>query len=97
VDIILTPTTATTAWRAEGPMPTDIDGRTIKPMHAITFTYPFNISGHPGVSVPCGFDSEGLPVGLQIVARRHSDHVALRLAAAFEAAKPWPKIATAYR
>ena len=96
VDVILTPTTSTTAFRAEGPMPTEIDGRAIKPMHAITFTYPFNISGHPAANVPCGFDADGLPVGLQIVGRRHADHVVLQLAAAFEQARPWPKIATAY-
>ena len=96
VDVILTPTTSTTAFRAEGPMPTEIDGRTIKPMHAITFTYPFNISGHPPANVPCGFDADGLPVGLQIVGRRHADHVVLQLAAALEQVKPWPKIAANY-
>lgn len=96
VDVLLTPTTSTTAFRAEGPMPTEIDGRDIRPMHAITFTYPFNVSGHPAVSVPCGFDDEGLPVALQIVAPRHRDHVALQLAAAFEQVRPWPKIASAY-
>jgi len=96
VDIILTPTTATTAFRAEGPMPSKIDGRDVRLMHTITFTYPFNVSMHPGVSVPCGFDAEGLPVGLQIVTRRHDDHIALQLAAAFEKAQPWPKIATAF-
>ncbi|HYZ91218.1 MAG TPA: amidase [Actinomycetota bacterium] len=95
VDILFTPTTGTTAFRAEGPMPTDVEGRKIKPMQSI-FTYPFNISGHPAVSVPCGFDADGLPVALQIVARRHEDHVALQLAAAFEQTQPWTKIATAY-
>lgn len=96
VDVVITPTTATTAFRAEGPIPTTIDGREIPQMHAITFTFPFNISTHPAVSIPCGFDSEGLPVGLQIVTRRHDDHVLFQLAAAFEKARPWPKIATAY-
>jgi aspartyl-tRNA(Asn)/glutamyl-tRNA(Gln) amidotransferase subunit A len=96
VDIIITPTTATTAFGANGPMPGSIDGVQIKPMHAITFTYPFNVSGHPAVSLPCGFDAEGLPVGLQLVGRRHTDHVLLQLAQAFERAKPWQKIATNY-
>lgn len=95
-DVVLTPTTSTTAFRAEGPMPSEIDGREIKVMHAITFTYPFNVSGHPAVSIPCGYDDEGLPVGLQIVGRRHADHVVLQLAAAFEQARPWPKIAAAF-
>jgi len=65
-------------------------------MHAITFTYPFNVSGHPAHSVPAGFDADGLPVGLQIVTRRHTDHVGLALARVFEQAKPWPKFATDY-
>jgi Asp-tRNA(Asn)/Glu-tRNA(Gln) amidotransferase A subunit family amidase len=95
VDLILTPTTGTTAFRAEGPMPTEVDGEQIKPMHSI-YTYPFNVSGHPAVSVPCGFDAEGMPVGLQIVGRRHSDLVLFQLARIFERAHPWPKIATSY-
>ncbi len=96
VDVIITPTTATTAFGANGPMPSEIDGKRIKPMHAITFTYPFNVSGHPAVTVPCGVDADGLPVGLQIVGRRHTDHVLLQLAAAFERAQPWQKIAPNY-
>jgi aspartyl-tRNA(Asn)/glutamyl-tRNA(Gln) amidotransferase subunit A len=95
VDIIFTPTTGTTAFRAEGPMPSEIDGKPIKPMHSI-YTYPFNVSGHPACNVPVGFDADGLPVGLQIVGRRHEDHVVLQLARAFERAHPWPKIATNY-
>jgi aspartyl-tRNA(Asn)/glutamyl-tRNA(Gln) amidotransferase subunit A len=96
VDVIITPTTATTAFRAEGPMPSEIDGRPIKPMHAITFTYPFNVSLHPGFSLPCGFDADGLPVGLQIVARRQRDDLLFQLSGIFEQIKPWPKIAPNY-
>lgn len=95
-DLIVTPTTSTTAFAAEGPMPTEIDGRKIKPIHAITFTYAFNFSGHPAVSIPCGFDKDGLPVGLQIVGRRHSDHLLLALVDAFDNVRPWPKIATEF-
>ncbi len=96
VDVLLTPTTATTAFRAEGPAPTEIDGQQVRPMHFVTFTFPFNISGHPAFSLPCGLDADGLPVGLQIVTRRHEDHVLFQLAAAFEQAMPWPKIAPNY-
>jgi aspartyl-tRNA(Asn)/glutamyl-tRNA(Gln) amidotransferase subunit A len=95
VDVILTPTTGTTAWRAEGPMPSEVDGRPIRPMHSI-YTYPFNVSGHPAVSIPCGFDADGLPVAVQVVGRRHSDHTLFQLARVFEQAHPWPKIATNY-
>ena len=95
VDLILTPTTGTTAFRAEGPMPTEIEGVPIRPMHSI-YTYPFNVSGHPAVSIPCGFDAEGMPVGLQVVGRRHADLTLFQLARVFEQAHPWPKIATNY-
>jgi aspartyl-tRNA(Asn)/glutamyl-tRNA(Gln) amidotransferase subunit A len=96
VDLIVTPTTPTTAFVAEGPMVSEIEGRTIKPMHSICFTYPFNLSGHPAVSLPCGFDTEGLPVGLQIVGRRHSDHLLLALAARFQEIRGWPPTAKPY-
>jgi aspartyl-tRNA(Asn)/glutamyl-tRNA(Gln) amidotransferase subunit A len=95
VDVIMTPTTGTAAFRAEGPMPMEIDGEQVRPMRVL-YTYPFNVSGHPAVSIPCGFDADGLPVGLQIVGRRHQDHVMLQLARAFEQAHPWTKIATNY-
>jgi aspartyl-tRNA(Asn)/glutamyl-tRNA(Gln) amidotransferase subunit A len=52
-------------------------------------TYPFNLTGQPAISVPCGFSAEGLPIGLQIVGRRHADAIVLRAAAAYEEAAPW--------
>jgi Asp-tRNA(Asn)/Glu-tRNA(Gln) amidotransferase A subunit family amidase len=47
------------------------------------------MTGHPAASVPVGFTSGGLPVGLQIVGKRQDDATVLRLAAAYEAAFPW--------
>lgn len=93
VDIIVTPTTATTAIPAEGPPPKEIDGEEVHRMMAICCCYPLNMSGHPAMTVPCGYDSEGLPVGLQFVARRHSDELVLALARRFEQIQPWAKIA----
>ncbi|PYX61496.1 MAG: hypothetical protein DMG73_03375 [Acidobacteria bacterium] len=55
----------------------------------LSLTYPFNLTGLPAATVPCGFTSEGLPVGLQIVGPRFSDASVLRASAAFEQAKPW--------
>jgi aspartyl-tRNA(Asn)/glutamyl-tRNA(Gln) amidotransferase subunit A len=55
----------------------------------IPFTYPWNLTGQPAATVPCGFTHEGLPVGLQIVGRRFADATVLRAAAAFEQARPW--------
>ena len=53
------------------------------------FSYPFNFSGNPAASVPCGFTAEGLPVGMQIVGRRFADLTVLQAARAFEEARPW--------
>ena len=55
----------------------------------IPFTYPWNLTGQPAATVPCGFTRTGLPVGLQIVGRRFADATVLRAAAAFEDAHPW--------
>ena len=53
------------------------------------FTYPFNITQQPAASVPCGFTSAGLPIGLQIVGPAHADALVLRAARAFESARPF--------
>lgn len=53
------------------------------------YTYPFNLTGHPALSVPCGRTAAGLPVGLQLTGRWHEDHSLLDLAARLEAARPW--------
>jgi len=50
------------------------------------FTYPFNMTGQPAASVPCGFTAAGLPVGLQIVGPRHADALVLRAAHAYQQA-----------
>jgi aspartyl-tRNA(Asn)/glutamyl-tRNA(Gln) amidotransferase subunit A len=52
------------------------------------YTYPFNLTQQPAASVPCGFSSEGLPIGLQIVGPARRDHLVLRAARAFERARP---------
>ena len=49
----------------------------------------FNISWNPAASVPCGFDCDGLPIGLQIVGAIGDDATVLKAAAAFEAARSW--------
>ena len=55
----------------------------------VAFTYPFNLTGQPAATLPCGFTRDGLPIGLQIVGRRLADATVLRAAAAYEAAAPW--------
>jgi Asp-tRNA(Asn)/Glu-tRNA(Gln) amidotransferase A subunit family amidase len=91
-DLLLTPTMPCAAWPVERG-PEQIEGRPTPTMFdRLPFTYPFNLSGWPAATVPCGFTSEGLPVGLQIVANRHRDSLCLRASAAFEAVQPWAHI-----
>jgi Asp-tRNA(Asn)/Glu-tRNA(Gln) amidotransferase A subunit family amidase len=83
IDVLLTPSTAVPAFAAEGPPP---GGAMSTP-----FTMLANLCWNPATSVPAGLTADGLPVGLQIVARRHRDDVALRLAEILEDARPWPR------
>ncbi|MEC9329034.1 MAG: amidase family protein, partial [Pseudomonadota bacterium] len=88
-DLLLTPATAVTAFATNQVAP-DPDARTVEDMLAWTpFSFPFNASGNPAASVPCGFTSAGLPVGLQIVGPLHNDSLVLRGAASFERVRPW--------
>ena len=88
-DLLLTPTIATPAFELGIDGPTEIDGRSIAGLRWTPFTYPFNLTGQPAATVPCGFTRDGLPVGLQIVGRRYADHEVLLAAAAFERIAPW--------
>jgi Asp-tRNA(Asn)/Glu-tRNA(Gln) amidotransferase A subunit family amidase len=94
-DLLLTPQMPVGAWAADpgpGPHqgPTEIGGRATPSMFdRLWFTFPFNLTGQPAATVPCGFTAEGLPVGLQIVGRWHADALVLRAAACFEAIQPW--------
>jgi Asp-tRNA(Asn)/Glu-tRNA(Gln) amidotransferase A subunit family amidase len=88
-DLLLTPQMPCVAWSYAAP-PQSIDGRpTPSIFDRLPFTYPFNMTGWPAACVPCGFNSEGLPVALQIVAGPRQDALCLRVAAAFEALQPW--------
>jgi aspartyl-tRNA(Asn)/glutamyl-tRNA(Gln) amidotransferase subunit A len=93
VDLILTPTTATTAFAAEGPPPMEIAGQKVGGMGSVPYTAPFNISGMPAVSIPVGTSVDGMPVGLQVVARRHEEELVLACGAIVEANRPWAKFA----
>jgi aspartyl-tRNA(Asn)/glutamyl-tRNA(Gln) amidotransferase subunit A len=88
-DLLLTPTLPCTAFRAGDDHPGQIAGKPTTYLGWTAFTYPFNLTGQPAATVPCGFDADGLPIGLQIVGRWHDDVTVLRAAAAFEAIAPW--------
>ena len=55
------------------------------------FTAPFNLTGLPAISIPCGFNREGLPIGLQIISRAWADAKVLNAAYAYEQATEWHK------
>ncbi len=66
--------------------PTEIDGKpTLSYYHWLAMAYASTIAGHPSITIPCGFDSNGMPFGLQIVGKRHDDLGVLAVAAEFEA------------
>jgi Asp-tRNA(Asn)/Glu-tRNA(Gln) amidotransferase A subunit family amidase len=89
-DLLLCPVLPTEAFPARGPMPAEINGQPLKhPLDAVVFTYPFNMSGHPGASVRAGLTDSGLPCGLQIVAERHREDLVLQASYAYEQARPW--------
>jgi len=82
-DLLLTPATPVAAPPIEGPDAVE-QARTLT-----RFTSPFNLTGLPALSLPCGFTEGGLPVGLQIVGPPWSEAAVLRAAHAFEQATDW--------
>ena len=84
-DLLLTPTLACPAFKVGLDNATEIAGKPVPEWAWTPFTYPFNLTGQPASSVPCGFTASGLPIGL----RRFDDVTVLRASAAFEAARPW--------
>jgi Asp-tRNA(Asn)/Glu-tRNA(Gln) amidotransferase A subunit family amidase len=91
-DLIATPTIALPPFPHPGLSelgPVAVAGRSIDRHIEWMFTWPFNLSGQPAVSVPCGWTTDGLPLGLQLVGRRCQDGLVLRVAAAIERSAPW--------
>jgi amidase/aspartyl-tRNA(Asn)/glutamyl-tRNA(Gln) amidotransferase subunit A len=92
-DVIVSPTLAVPPVRnrTDGNTigPTEINGEAVDPLIGWCMTYPINFTGHPAVSVPAGLTGEGLPVGLQIIGRRHADDIVLAMASTLERIRPW--------
>jgi aspartyl-tRNA(Asn)/glutamyl-tRNA(Gln) amidotransferase subunit A len=90
VDVIVTPTAPHTAF--------PIGDKVNDPLQMYLediFTIPTSLAGTCGVSVPCGFDNENLPIGLQILGPAFGEDVILRVAHAYEQATEWHKRAPA--
>jgi Asp-tRNA(Asn)/Glu-tRNA(Gln) amidotransferase A subunit family amidase len=92
--VIVTPTCNSRVWPAEGPLPTRV-GNTDDVVGAMN-TVDSNFTGHPAVSAPMGLDDNGVPCGIQIIAPRFCDGLALGLAAHLETIQPWPIVAPGY-
>jgi len=85
-DFLLTPAVATPAFNVGQLSPLDDDGRAW--MAWTPFSFPFNLTQQPAASVNCGFTTDGLPVGLQIVGKMYDDAGVLAASAAYEAIDP---------
>ncbi|WP_315837814.1 amidase [Bradyrhizobium prioriisuperbiae] len=91
-DLVLTPTCSRPPLpvTARALDPISINGTDAGDMRQswVSYLNLFDLTGHPAISIPCGFTGAGLPVGLQIVGRWHQDATVLQAAAAFEVARP---------
>jgi aspartyl-tRNA(Asn)/glutamyl-tRNA(Gln) amidotransferase subunit A len=85
-DLLVTPTLPITAFTAGREVPED--WHSTRWPSWTPFTYPFNMTGEPALSVPCGFDRRGLPIGLQFVGGRFTDELVLRAGHAYQRAAP---------
>jgi aspartyl-tRNA(Asn)/glutamyl-tRNA(Gln) amidotransferase subunit A len=84
-DLLLTPTLPVPAFGAGEEV---ADAAQTRWTDWAAFTYPFNLTQQPAASIPCGFTSDGLPAGLQIVGRMYDEPTVLRAARAYETRRP---------
>jgi aspartyl-tRNA(Asn)/glutamyl-tRNA(Gln) amidotransferase subunit A len=92
-DIVAMPTLSRAALPLDQDFfgPIEIDNQSVENIRAAWYPYtmPFNLTGNPAVSLPCGFDAAGMPLAIQLIARPGEDERLLRVAALFERARPW--------
>ncbi len=88
VDLLLTPTLPLGAFEAGYNEPKDWE-QNPDWEEWTPFTYPFNMTQQPAMSVPCGLTDEGLPIGLQIIGWRGADTLVMGAAKAYEQSRPW--------
>ncbi len=92
VDLVITASNPDVAFIAEGPLPNEFGGIKAGAGNNGLLTFPCNLHGNPGISVPAGM-VDGLPVGLQIIGPHFSEQVLLELASILERERPWPLVA----
>lgn len=89
VDILLMPTSPMTAPYIQGDLSTSGDADPDMLAARINYTGPFDLTGFPAITVPCGFTPSGLPVGLQLVAKPYQERLLLSAARAYERTTNW--------
>lgn len=89
-DLLLTATLARTVPEIGHLDPTDVGAMVTRAGAYSALTSPFNVTGQPAVSIPCGKDSDGLPIGVQLVGRFGAEDLLLAISAQLERAHPWP-------
>ncbi|HEX8033028.1 MAG TPA: amidase [Ktedonobacterales bacterium] len=90
VDVLMTPTLPVPARRIdEVDTPLLWDGKPEPAGEALRYTFPFDVTGQPALTVPCGFSSSGLPIGLQLVAGQFGEPTLLRLGHAYQRVTDW--------
>ena len=92
VDLVITASNPDVAFVAEGPLPNEFGGIKAGAGNNGLLTFPCNLHGNPGISVPAGM-VDGLPVGLQIIGPHFSEQILLELAGILERERPWPLVA----
>jgi len=91
IDVLVTPTTPVTATKF-GETTADVPGGPRPLVRAyLDLTLPFNFTGYPALSIPCGFSKAGLPIGMQLVGRPFSESVLLRAAHQYQQETDWHK------
>lgn len=92
-DLLITPTTPIPAfeveWLDSGVKFPLVKGNALSIASWMSFTYPFNMTGLPAASIPCGWSHEGLPIGMQIVGKKYDEKTVLQVSHAFEQISPW--------
>ena len=92
-DVLITPTLPCPAikpgWLETGTTFPRIGKKSLSIMTWMTYTYPFNMTGLPAASIPSGWSSSDLPIGMQIVGKRYDEKTVLQVSKAFEEVAPW--------
>ncbi len=88
-DILITPMAAIPAFELGMMFPPEINGEGVGPTAWMPFSFPFNMTGNPAASIPCGWSKDGLPIGMQIVGPKFDELTVLQVSKAFEEIAPW--------